>query len=71
MSEIKNGVPAFPSHGTMGEVTHEGMTMRDYFAAKAMQGICANPDIPGWDFDAVVFRAYGIADAMIRVRGAS
>lgn len=29
------GGPAFPSHGSMGEVTHEGMTLRDYFAAKA------------------------------------
>jgi hypothetical protein len=28
-------VPAFPSHGSMGEVSQEGMTLRDYFAAKA------------------------------------
>jgi hypothetical protein len=32
-----NNPPAFPSHGSMGEVTQEGMTLRDYFAAKAME----------------------------------
>jgi len=26
---------AFPSHGSMGEVVQEGMTLRDYFAAHA------------------------------------
>ncbi len=26
---------AFPSHGTMGEVIQEGMTLRDYFAIHA------------------------------------
>jgi hypothetical protein len=31
------GGPAFPSHGSMGEVAHEGMTLRDYFAAKASE----------------------------------
>lgn len=40
MSEIKNGGPAFPSHGTMGEVTHEGLTLRDYFAIHS--GIAAD-----------------------------
>ena len=31
----ETGGPAFPSHGSMGEVTHEGATLRDYFAAHA------------------------------------
>ncbi|KVR93952.1 hypothetical protein [Burkholderia vietnamiensis] len=71
MNEINGGGPAFPEvpgdcNGYEGQ---PGMKLRDYFAAKAMQGICANPDIAGWDFDAVVFRAYGIADAMLRARG--
>lgn len=30
-----DGGTAFPSHGSMGEVAQEGMTLRDYFAAKA------------------------------------
>jgi hypothetical protein len=33
------GGPAFPSHGTMGEVVCEGMSLRDYFAAKAIQAL--------------------------------
>ena len=32
---INDGGPAFPSHGTMGEVAQEGMSLRDYFAAGA------------------------------------
>ncbi|QUN56106.1 hypothetical protein [Burkholderia cenocepacia] len=41
MSEIKDGGPAFPwgEHGThLG-----GMTLRDYFAAKALTGMLAEP----------------------------
>lgn len=33
--------PARPSHGTMGEVTHEGMTIREEFAMAALEGIAA------------------------------
>ena len=28
---------AFPSHGSMGEVAQEGMTLRDYFAIRASE----------------------------------
>ena len=37
MNEIKDGGPAFPSHGSMGEVIQEGMTLRDYFAIHAAE----------------------------------
>ena len=69
-----NGGSAFPSHGSMGEVSNEGMTLRDYFAAKAMQGILAGPcsregviskewlDVPKF--------AYDIADEMLKAREA-
>lgn len=30
-----NGGPAFPSHGSMGEVVCEGMTLRQYYMAHA------------------------------------
>ena len=39
---IDTGGSAFPSHGSMGEVVQEGMSLRDYFAAKAMQGLIAS-----------------------------
>ncbi|AWV78407.1 hypothetical protein GD426_07205 [Enterobacter hormaechei] len=47
-----------------------GLTLRDYFAAKAMQGRLANPDWLCSD-DRTATEAYQIADAMLRARGAS
>lgn len=38
---------AFPSHGTMGEVVERGMSLRDYFAAKAMQALVLGDGIHG------------------------
>lgn len=72
----KTGGPAFPYSGVhKGEkenliVDSHGMTMRDYFAAKAMQGRLANPD---WlcSYDRTATEAYQIADAMLRAREAS
>jgi hypothetical protein len=59
-----NGGPAFP---ITGNLQYEGMSLRDYFAAKAMQGMLANRD--AWDGerhnDYVATQAYKIADAMI------
>jgi len=39
----ETGGPAFPAPYGVGHVTTEGMTLRDYFAAAAMQGIYACP----------------------------
>ena len=72
----KTGGPAFPYSGVhKGEkenliVDSHGMTMRDYFAAKAMQGRLANPDWLCSD-DRTATEAYQIADAMLRAREAS
>ena len=49
------------------EVSSGGMTLRDYFAAKALQAIadpCHSPEL-------FANRAYEIADAMLRAREAS
>lgn len=71
MEKINDGGPAFPSHGTMGEVVCEGMTLRDYFAAKAMQGMYAS-DTDSWNAngneDARAKGAYEMADAMLAAR---
>jgi hypothetical protein len=71
---------AFPSSGL--EYTEKGkswaqagMTLRDYFAAKAMQGLLANSNLRnetlnqggclgGW----LESSSYGFADAMLRAR---
>lgn len=52
------------------EVSSGGMTLRDYFAAKAMQGRLANPDWLCSD-DRTATEAYQLADAMLRAREAS
>lgn len=59
---------AFPGTRSSAVVpSHEGMSLRDYFAAKVLQGIYANPDRGGACIDAAE-RAYEAADAMIRAR---
>lgn len=60
--------PAFPLHNhgaqTLGlHVT--GMTLRDYFAAKAMQGIL----FEGLEPEETAKHAYRMADAMLKARG--
>lgn len=50
-------------------VTTDDMTIRDYFAAKAMQAIGVNFNDSEHDFVATV--AYKMADAMLRAREAS
>ena len=43
--------------------------MRDYFAAKAMQGMLANPDMPDpFVAEAVASYCYKIADTMMEAR---
>lgn len=68
------GGPAFPSHGTMGEVNHEGMSLRDWFAGMALTGLMAtahqmqmNEAVRGErsDIELIAVAAFAIADAMI------
>ena len=74
-----NNPPAFPRPLSVDDVdpdisypAHVGMTLRDYFAAKAMQGIFAsNAEHDHEDehiFDAVAEAAYKQADAMLAAR---
>lgn len=75
----KNEISAFPSHGTMGEVVEAGMTLRDYFAAKALFATIANESLVGnltkgmtnKDADkAIAKHSYMLADAMLAAREA-
>ncbi|MGE2012587.1 hypothetical protein HV189_05790 [Enterobacter sp. RHBSTW-00422] len=52
------------------EISSGGMTLRDYFAAKAMQGIISSECNYG-AFSDLASDAYSIADAMLRAREAS
>ena len=80
--QIDDGGPAFPHtetwEGVAGTVTQDylGMTLRDYFAAKAMQGMLAySPTEPAnGDYhtnatsESVAYAAYAQADAMLAER---
>ena len=69
MSEIFGGNMAFPIHNTgHGAPFDEGMTLRDYFAAKAMQGMMVDVYDPACDY--IAKHAYAMADAMLKARGA-
>ena len=41
--DAKDGGPAFPA-GVYGSEMRRGMSMRDWFAGMALQGIMANPE---------------------------
>lgn len=65
-----NNPPAFPhtveyrGSDCGGIVPHGGMTLRDYFAAKAMQALIDNDGL----FSEIPTQAYEIADAMLKAR---
>jgi len=71
-----SGGPAFPfGVRVIGERIEEdneaGMSLRDYFAAKALQGFMANKSNPGrFHPDEDAAWAYKIADAMLKARQA-
>lgn len=46
------------------------MTLRDYFAAKAMQSMNSREDYLDAPADAIALDAYALADAMMKARGA-
>lgn len=63
------GDPAFPVLNAHYEGWgDQGMELRDYFAAKAMQGIVAAGIYGLKDYDQIPHWAYAIADAMIDKR---
>jgi hypothetical protein len=48
-------------------IIHDGMTLRDYFAAKALQGIMVDPMMT-MSADKIADWAYEMADAMLKAR---
>jgi hypothetical protein len=66
--------PAFPgvTYITLnGEKNPEGMTLRDYFAAKGMQAFLDQLIKQGWhsdDLETVAETSYRMADAMMKAR---
>jgi hypothetical protein len=74
MTNVKyNGGAAFPVPDSPAHFPTTGMSLRDYFAARAMQTLCGVP-ISDWPISAlghdssVSAMAYEIADAMLAER---
>ncbi len=67
----RGGGSAFPYEQKFGDGTamrHIGMTLRDYFAAKAMQGSLAASVFDYAEIELEAQNAYAIADAMLKAR---
>lgn len=73
---MNTGGPAFPSKEEKEEIEeiggtyiehHLGMTLRDYIAAKALQGLLSNPTRVGGEHD-FCDASYCWADAMLKAR---
>ncbi len=72
MSTDKGNRPAFPNHKDTSE-WREGITIRDYFAAKAMQGLMTMEDKGTHKsmedcYSKIAELSYGVADAMLEQR---
>ena len=57
---------AFPHQ--LGRDNKPGMTLRDYFAAKALQAFVSRKDIDGLGKEKLATSDYSLADAMIAAR---
>ena len=72
MSDKETGGPAFPVVGETLSIKAKGMTLRDYFAAKAMQAAIINFDQHSTEIEEVELwigqYAYTVADAMLEAR---
>jgi hypothetical protein len=62
-------ISAFPTPAH--NLTNDGMTLRDYFAAKAMQGVLSRPTAGLLHAEDIAPAAYMMADAMLKARDAA
>ena len=64
MSMKDDGGPAFPQTIRVPDEFHAGMSLRDWFAGQALQGMLAN----GERRQSYAAEAYSLADAMLAER---
>ena len=74
-AEKPNNPSAFPVtateqsyHNQSPLMPESGMTLRDYFAAKAMQGLVSNIGTNNWSHEKYAIQSYRIADEMLKQR---
>lgn len=68
---VPNNPPAFPLKCQHGLPSYEGLSLRDYFAAAALQGLLAHScekSAPWKSTDDMIERAFQIANRMLEVR---
>jgi hypothetical protein len=58
--------PVFPETSGGHAAAFQGITMRDYFAARAMEALIDNDGL----FSEIPTQAYALADAMLKAREA-
>jgi hypothetical protein len=65
-------LPVFPVDANIaGNLTifeMRGMTLRDYFAAKAMNGLISDGAVPELSGELIAEMSYAMADAMLKAR---
>jgi hypothetical protein len=75
MNNTNTGGPAYPTSNYQKMVPlstgySEGISIRDYFAAKAMQSMNGRRDYLDAPASAIALDAYAMADAMLKAREA-
>jgi hypothetical protein len=67
---LKNNVKHTGQYAGIAHHTKGGMTLRDYFAGQALEGLCSECNFSGddIDFEGMVKDAYRFADAMLAER---
>jgi len=70
MEKINDGGPAFPIKGGLSDYSFDGISIRDYFAAKAMQGLIAQAGGVALESSLRIGAeyAYAMADEMLKAR---
>ena len=71
MSDTNTGGPAFPASYYTDDgqwAKRDGMTLRDYFAAKALQALIPNSNGDDGELWDAAEDAYAYADAMLKER---
>jgi len=63
---LKISPAAFPTY--LAENMAHGMTLRDYFAASAIQGLLSTEHYRGVPHDFVAKEGFRVADAMLKAR---
>ena len=70
MSDTNTGGPAFPCPRYLKGIGPDGMTLRDYFAAKVVPTYLADPFFSNVTQGEIARLAYDMADSMLDAREA-